>query len=86
MTVLSERPALGEIATSVAEKLGGAELVSGAVCGLEGLLDAGIAGPRARAVWTGSALLVAEPERAHVAIERWECPPHPGSMRRTDVP
>lgn len=59
--------------------------LTGRVSRIEGLLDASVAGPRARAVWTGSALLVAEPERGEVALERWECPPFPGAaLRRSD--
>lgn len=51
---------------------------------LEGLLDESIAAPRARAVWTGTALLVAAPDHGEVVLARWQCPPHPGAMRRSD--
>lgn len=51
---------------------------------LEGLLDESVAGSRARAVWTGSALLVAAPDHGEVVLARWQCPPHPGPMRRSD--
>ena len=55
-----------------------------AVSRLEALLPDRIAPRGARAIWTGSALLVATPLEGEVSIRRYEC--REGSLVRTDLP
>lgn len=55
-----------------------------AVSRLEGLLPERIAPRGARAIWTGSALLVATPLEGEVSLRRYEC--REASLVRTDLP
>jgi hypothetical protein len=55
-----------------------------AVSRLEGLLPDRIAPRGSRAIWTGSALLVAAPLEGEVSLRRYEC--REASLARTDLP
>ena len=74
------RPVLSIGGDTVPRRLG---LVA-AVSRLEGLLPERIAPRGARAIWTGSALLVATPLEGEVSLRRYEC--REASLVRTDLP
>jgi hypothetical protein len=79
-TCESGRPVLSIGGDATPRRLG----LAAAVSRLEGLLPERIAPRGARAVWTGSALLVATPLEGEVSLRRYEC--REASFVRTDLP